>query len=230
MIDLIGLDSCILTYKVKIQVRFKDETKRWMPDSERDYMSGLKTSIEDTFNNNSYKFVPEVHNEDQCPCCNGFTPKVKLEVVKEPSRFSGDYDWFIKAHADDAGNRRASSTVGFHNGLFMGGRGKLYPNSLKTSLSYWEENSNGKIDKFYQNPAAHEVGHGLGLNHPGKGIEGNKPNEISEYIHSGEDIHGNKVDGKTDLMGVRNGLRPFYSDKWKQYLNKTYKNCNYKQS
>lgn len=54
MIDLMGLDSWILTYKVKMQVRFKDETKGWRADSERDYMSELKTAIENTFNNNSY--------------------------------------------------------------------------------------------------------------------------------------------------------------------------------
>lgn len=230
MIDLIGLDSCILTYKVKIQVRFKDETKRWMPDSERDYMSGLKTSIEDTFNNNSYKFVPEVHNEDQCPCCNGFTPKVELEVVKEPSRFSGDYDWFIKAHADEAGNRRASSTVGFNNGLFMGGRGVLYGDSHLNDISQIVQYNDGRREAIRGGriPAAHEFGHGLGLNHPGKGINGNKPNSLPEYTYQGKDINGNEVDGEKDLMGMGSGLRPFYFEKWKQYLNRNYQKCNYK--
>lgn len=237
MVDLMGLDSwnldkdsCILTYRVKVQVRFKNETKRWMADNERDYMSGMKTSIENVFNNNSYKLAPEVQSEDQCPCCNGFTPKVELVVIKEPSRFSGDYDWFIKAYADDAGNRRASSTVGFNNGLFMGGRGVFYGDTYLNDISLRIQHKDGHIEAIRGGrvPAAHEFGHGLGLNHPGKGINGNKPNSPPEYTYQGEDINGNEVDGEKDLMGIGSGLRPFYFDKWKQYLNQNYQNCNYK--
>lgn len=237
MVDLMGLDSwnldkdsCILTYRVKVQVRFKNETKRWMADNERDYMSGMKTSIENVFNNNSYKLAPEVQNEEQCPCCNGFTPKVELEIVKEPSRFSGDYDWFIKAYADDAGTRRASSTVGFNNGLFMGGRGVFYGDTYLNDISLRIQHKDGHIEAIRGGrvPAAHEFGHGLGLNHPGTGINGNKPNSPPEYTYQGEDINGNEVDGEKDLMGIGSGLRPFYFDKWKQYLNQNYQNCNYK--
>lgn len=112
----------------------------------------------------------------------------------------------------------------------MGGRGVLYGDSHLNDISKIFQYKNGHREAIRKGriPAAHEFGHGLGLNHPGKGIEGNKPNEISEYLHSGEDIHGNKVDGQTDLMGVGNGLRAFYFDKWKQYLNRTYQDCNYK--
>ena len=222
--------NCNLQLNVKVRLTFIDEeTVSWNSQSQQDYRTNLKIAIEGIFNSNKYKLLSK---NTCCPCYIGIKMSVNINYVESWYNLP---DWHTKVYAGDGGmdeKRLASSGVGFY--LLFPTKGKLYANSYKKNVSKLSRQKDGsiKVIRNGQIPAAHEFGHALGLNHPGKGIADDKNNSnvtpgTTVYNHVGEDIMNRKVDGRVDLMGEGNGLRPFYFDLWKNYINKQNKYCNY---
>lgn len=70
-----------------------------------------------------------------------------------------------------------------------------------------------------QLPGAHEMGHSMGLQHPGAGID--LPPGQDQYHYDGLDANGNYVNGPSDLMGAGNNLQPFYYQNLADAVNST---------
>ncbi len=223
--------SCTLTLNVKIKIKYNDEKKYnavWSESSRAKFWADLKGNIESLFNSSQYKLIPTQTQQSpsssifaqnqsfckKCPCPKGVELRLELHQVA-----SGENDWSLKAYAGTSRQgdkfRPASSGVGFPTS------GVLY------------SDSNLPTGNKQQVPSAHEFGHALGLNHPGRGlwfekgkiyIFGNTP---EAYSHAGIDVNGNTVNGAVDLMGQGMGLRPFYFALWQENMNGRYQNCTY---
>jgi hypothetical protein len=75
---------------------------------------------------------------------------------------------------------------------------------------------------------SHEIGHHLGLDHPGAGLP---RDQVDEYAYRGQQPfgphRGEPVDGATDLMGNGRGLRNFYFSAWAAELKRRYPPCDF---
>ena len=66
--------------------------------------------------------------------------------------------------------------------------------------TFLDENGRPFVQDFFT--AAHEFGHFLGLDHPG-----GRGNDLANYLAD-----------RTALMGMGSEFRPFYFEKWKEYI------------
>ena len=230
--DFLGNESftfnkqgCSLKMNVKIKLTFVDEDAIvWTDESKETYKANLKNAIEGVYNNNMYTLRT---SNACCPCASGITMSLNIDYVESLWDFP---DWRVKVYAGEAGKRRASSSVGFRT---FGAGGKLYADSYKNGITKYQYPDGSIVEiRDAQIAAAHEFGHASGQHHPGRGVndENEKPyksNEGPEYRHKGRDNQGREVNGEIDLMGVGNGLRPFYFDLWAEHVNSENKCCNY---
>ena len=216
--------NCKLTIKFKFEVDFVDSIRfRYTDDKSRTYEGGAWSDQEKQdyinkitqdillFWNDEFKLYP---NNKSCPCSqSGIDVRMALEV--------GQY-WFA-----DLKINVVKDNPDFNS--FNGAVPREY-NSI-TGVYVRSSTSVRTIN--------HEIGHALGLQHPGKGIK--KPfipqefrnkwcdkyfdkvgaNQPSEYAHTGKDRYGREVH-YNDLMGYGENKREFYYDEWKEYMNDNY--------
>ncbi|WP_425395007.1 RHS repeat-associated core domain-containing protein [Aeoliella sp.] len=215
--------ACTITMHVKVQVKFKDYGgNSWTQQRQEEFLKKLRESIEGVFDNpKGIGIHPLMSNvwrgtyTTGCPCFQkGFTPHVVLSFVPQGTSSISE-DWSIGVWANPDGDFVQSSN--------WGSWGYLDEDDVNPTTKP------GAAPGHDQNPAAHEFGHFLGLDHPGEGLWSSELSEgANEYTHVGEDDCGNSVDGTIDLMGAGDGLRAFYYQKWADYLNKYYHDCKYK--
>ena len=228
--------GCTTTQKILVQLIFDDKgSDKWTAARKTTFRNDFKSSIESTFNGNSYHIKPGVSSYPTwswgsttatCPCYPaGFVPKIEIVLVPEGAYSVGE-DWEVDVAANSAGTFIQSET--------------------NTSYGDLDEADNTAVTKsgaasgVTQTPSVHEFGHFLGLDHPGEGLNEGwivggvtiTKRELSpgadEYSHVGKDKHGRTVDGTVDLMGGGMGLRPFYFDSWKSHLESVYgSDCNW---
>lgn len=230
-IDSLGLkrfvfntSKCTLTLELEFEIDYEDEINfgygdenkrhdyisgKWNNEQEkRDYENATKDAIMDYWNNHPYIIKP---NKECCPCFKtGIKPQLKLLLDQY---FNADIKIYVVKENTE------------HDKL----DGKVVREYNTSSGMRLRSNTSARTIN-------HEFGHAMGLSHPGKGLkkvnipkEVKKrhakgtfdkigPNELSEYYHTGKDINGNEVH-YTDLMGAGKNKRPFYYDKWKEFLN-----------
>lgn len=182
-----------------------DNGRAWTESRKDTFRAGFESSIEDTFNNNSFVIKPPQSYSDVLPQENidqGYKPLVNIILppgnLKWPSLVT-DWEVSVAANPDQ---------------VFM-------RSTADTSIGNLDEDDNRPLHKegapegVDQVATVHEFGHFLGLGHPGNGVEG-----ASEYGHTGEDAHGNDVSGPTDLMGTGMELRAFYFEEWARELDR----------
>jgi hypothetical protein len=226
--------GCTTTQKILVQLIFDDVgSDKWTAARKTTFRNDFKSSIESTFNGNSYHIKPGVSSYPKsswgcsagstsatCPCHpGGFVPQVEISLVPD-GKYSTSEDWEVDVAANSAGADVHSES--------------------NTSYGDLDEADNTAIAKRSSGPgitqktSVHEFGHFLGLDHPGKGLNEGwtvggvtiTKRELSpgatEYSHVGKDRKGRTVDGTVDLMGGGMGLRPFYFDSWKSHLESVY--------
>jgi hypothetical protein len=192
------------------------------------FRNQFKKLTEDTFNGSTFRIKSEgvtvpfragLKDGKACPCPDkGFKPMLQINVLNE-GVVPAKADWELKVKANFL--HRSGPDIFRSRTWPKSGTGKLDEGDLALTQKGQEPGSK-------QVPAVHEVGHLLGLHHPGKGIGGNIANFAEEYEHKGKDIKGREVYGPTDLMGEGMGLRPFYFDNWRDELKKKYgPGCNW---
>lgn len=190
----------------------------WTPARKNTFRANFESSIENTFNNSNFVLKPPASAIDVLPAENiqqGYRPLVDISLVPD-GQFSGSEDWEVDVSSNPAG--LADPIAGYRQ------------SSSNQSYGTLNEAANLPVPKAsgapgtVQIPTVHEFGHFIGLQHPGKGLEGGwfSPSRLSPgadvYSHTGTDIQGRTVHGPTDLMGGGMGLRPFYYDAWAQAL------------
>ena len=234
--DIRGLKSfvfdaqnCVLTQRLEFEINFKTsisfgytdgkryryEGMDWSEQEKKDYIKNVTNAVT-KFWSDRYKLYP---SSKSCPCSrHGVSLRLALDV--------GRYWWsditlsVVKENSlyDEINN----ATPRAYNNFFFGVH--VIRNSTIRTIN-------------------HELGHAMGLHHPGRGIS--KPNvpeevrkkyppysfdkvganELSEYAHTGKDLKGRDVH-YDDLMGLGENLRPFYYDAWKNYMNDAYDTDN----
>jgi hypothetical protein len=226
--------TCNATLGYLVRLTFRDQgLDVWHPPLSPDYLqrqayfrNDFKKTTEDTFNGNTFciksygkssQLTPSFQKGKFCPCPDkGFKPKLQISVIEDSSTSIHKLDWDISVKANLPREVIPSGTNS------SSGTSKLDEADLAPQVKGSDEN-------ITQIPAVHEVGHLLGLDHPGAGIGGNIPNEDPEYAHIGKDAKGREVHGPTDLMGEGMGLQLFYFDNWRDELNKKYgDSCGWK--
>jgi hypothetical protein len=227
--------GCTTTQKILVQLIFDDnDADVWTTARKNTFRNDFKSSIESTFNANSFKITPAVASaepwysdtSETCPCHpNGFAPRVQIDLTPD-GEISTSEDWEIDVLANSSGTDIRSET--------------------NTSYGDLDEADNTAVTKrssapgVTQIPSVHEFGHFLGLDHPGAGLSAGVviggveiiARELSpganEYSHVGTDEDGHTVDGPNDLMGGGMGLRSFYFDSWLNHIQSKYlSGCNY---
>ncbi len=128
------------------------------------------------------------------------------ENVTPAGKWTTSEDWEVKVKANPTGRFMVSSNRGSHGNL---------DEADNTPIA-----KDGSAPGYKNPPTIHEFGHFLGLDHPGKGKVGMLWWKGNEYTYVGEDKHGNAVNGPEDLMGAGSEMRPFYFEKWADWLNK----------
>lgn len=224
--------NCVLTMHYYVQLIFKDhwqyktfytgrrKSKRpvvvdaWTNKRMATFKKKFYNEIEKVWNANNFRIKPpKMHVMtlfglvcNTCPCWGrGFSPQLKIHFVSSnPGEWAITEDWQAVVRAD---KRRRSK------------RSYSFPGILAQAY-LWE--SDIQI-------VPHEFGHALGLLHPGSGYFGLDFNSPPNYSYKGDDIFGRPVDGGVDLMDGRGntGLRTFYFDDWKNYLNVWHPDCTY---
>lgn len=203
---------------VLVQLIFKNTWSDWWNNTgwttsrKNTFRSNFKSSIENTFNNSSYVLNPPATASDVLPSENinkGYKPKVDISLVPDGD-YSTSEDWEVDVESNPTKKYRKSSS----NTMY----GNLHEGSNTRYTKYISAPGHTQI------PTVHEFGHYIGLDHPGKGLEGGlfSKSKLSpggdKYSHSGKDVKGRTVHGPTDLMGGGMGLRPFYFDTWAKKL------------
>jgi RHS repeat-associated protein len=215
--DFLGLksvdideSSCTITITYKIQIEWDDHPRtgdQWNDARKDAFKKMLQRRIRGCFNNSGSKLKPSASSYfgffgltcKKCPCFpGGFTPKINIE-----------FGWYDE---DFTANVRSNRTNGFLGSSVTGTSATLDEADVRPVPKP------GAPPGVLQIPACHELGHLIGLDHPGRGQPGLAPNSPPEYTFVGIDVNGNVVNGPTDLMGAGDQLQPFYFDDWKDHL------------
>ncbi|MEX2500638.1 MAG: DUF4157 domain-containing protein [Wenzhouxiangellaceae bacterium] len=184
----------------------------WTSSRKNTFRNNFESSIENTFNNSNTVLNPPATASDVLPADNiskGYKPKVDISLVPDGDYSTGE-DWEVDVESNPGKGYRQSSSNTMYGELHEG-----------SNESFTKKNSAPGVTQI---PTAHEFGHYIGLDHPGKGLEGGwfSDSQLSsgadEYSHTGKDQHGRAVDGPNDLMGGGMGLQPFYFDAWSEKL------------
>jgi len=219
--------NCTLTMTYEVQILWKGNG--WNLARKTGFQRQMEAAIENTFNNTRFKLYPtkevyakrryggpsvattHVETINCCPCRDSGV-SLRLDITFVPDgQWSLSEDWEVNV-VPNPGRQ------------FIGSSSRGSP----PVWGYLDEDDTragpkpGGAPGTTQVPGVHEFGHAIGLEHPGEGIPGADP-----YTHQGVDQHGRPVDGRRDLMGSASGMRPFYFDKWKEYMNSKYPCCDY---
>ena len=210
LFDLLGLvtshlDLKACTYTLTFVVVFRNTGDGDEIDDLLSYLatsSTYKEKVEKTFNSHTFKIGQSDKRIIRC-CPEGVKPILNIKMKHYMDGKSSSDDFILHVDSSKKGGRRAWT----HG----------------SEMHVWTE------DFVSDRPTlAHEFGHVLGLQHPGKDI--NNPtlgspidtNSTLEYEYSGLDINGRPVAAE-DLMGTGTDLREFYFDLWKErLLNETF--------
>ena len=248
--------NCTLTMYYKLEINYDDSQGAWNATDKATFALKLESQIENRFNSNTFKLRPKnktgkcshLNNPPTasggygyvpriswcpcpCPCPNGISVKLNIGITADWE------DADVEAGRSQApeGSMLPTAPAGTTKVDDIGGDNMYLSYSDAVKGSFTPIGPGPKPGAILQDTAAHEFGHLLSLRHPGAGQEEYHTPEMPDvmtlkhpqYFHEGTDIYGNNV-GARDLMGVGNGLRGFYFNQWRDYMNSGEpKGCDY---